>query len=69
LLFAQRLVASLSEPVQLGGQSLPVSASIGLAMFPADAQTTGSLIQAADRAMYEAKTLGRNRIVQYRDMV
>jgi predicted signal transduction protein with EAL and GGDEF domain len=39
----------------LGGERLEISASIGVAMFPADHLDVGGLIPAADKAMYEAK--------------
>jgi len=56
---AARLLAVMSEPVEIGGRMITVSASIGLAMTPgADAQT---LIAQADAAMYEAKAHGRDR--------
>ena len=50
------------------GHTFPLSApgaitiSLGVAMFPADADTATSLIQAADRSLYLAKQRGRNRV-------
>jgi len=41
----------------------PVSASIGYALAPADSQQPLKLLQLADEAMYEAKRLGKNRVV------
>jgi diguanylate cyclase (GGDEF)-like protein len=41
----------------------PVTASIGLAMFPGTGTTRGQLIQMADRALYRAKGAGRNRVM------
>lgn len=40
-----------------------VSASIGIAAYPESADDVRGLISSADRAMYEAKALGKNRIV------
>lgn len=40
-----------------------VSASIGIAAYPESADDVRGLISCADRAMYEAKALGKNRIV------
>lgn len=40
-----------------------ISISIGLACFPEDGQTISQLIQAADKALYQAKETGRNRLV------
>jgi diguanylate cyclase (GGDEF)-like protein len=58
---ASRVLAGLCEPLQLGETLLAVSASIGIALYPADEATGGRLIKAADTAMYRAKELGRNR--------
>lgn len=49
-------------------QSVPVTVSIGLASYPADAQSKEELIQAADRAMYLAKALGRNQVLVAADL-
>lgn len=43
----------------------PVTSSIGLACFPADAQSISGLVGKADHAMYAAKTSGRNRVCAY----
>lgn len=55
---AQRILEDLTVPVQIAGQEVVVGASIGIAMFPADASTATELIQRADRAMYRAKQRG-----------
>ncbi|WP_395016247.1 diguanylate cyclase [Dongia sp.] len=48
----------------MGERVIPsVTISIGLAMFPAHAQTRALLLQMADRALYQAKAAGRNRVV------
>jgi diguanylate cyclase (GGDEF)-like protein len=43
----------------------PITASIGVAAFPADARTTTALLKAADEAMYHGKQRGRNRVAFY----
>jgi diguanylate cyclase (GGDEF)-like protein/PAS domain S-box-containing protein len=57
---ARKIVAAISMPYQLDGQERPVDvgASIGIAIFPADASDADALIKAADSAMYGAKQLG-----------
>jgi diguanylate cyclase (GGDEF)-like protein/PAS domain S-box-containing protein len=42
-----------------------ISVSIGIAMFPAHGSTGEGLLQKADLALYEAKQMGKNRIVVY----
>ncbi|QUY41116.1 GGDEF domain-containing protein [Acaryochloris marina] len=45
-------------------QQVEMTASLGVATFPADAQTKEHLIKQADQALYGAKTSGRNRVHQ-----
>ncbi|MBY4677030.1 putative bifunctional diguanylate cyclase/phosphodiesterase [Marinobacterium arenosum] len=61
-LFANRLLAELSEPYQLEGRSMAVTASIGIALYPGDGRNSELLLRNADRAMYAAKRDGRNRV-------
>lgn len=49
----------------VGKETTQVTVSIGVATFPADAQTNLDLIAKADKALYAAKARGRNRIVAY----
>jgi diguanylate cyclase (GGDEF)-like protein len=57
---AQNLLAALGQPVQLSGHECQVTASIGIAMFPADASDVQTLTKNADTAMYLAKEDGKN---------
>ena len=59
-LVAQKLICALAEPFLVQGQEVVVSASIGIATYPADAQDGEALLAAADAVMYRAKQLGRN---------
>ena len=52
----------MASPCHLGTDNFRVTASIGVALFPADGTDATSLVQHADLAMYGAKELGRNRI-------
>ncbi len=45
------------------GTPLKVTASLGAACFPEDAEHKAELIQVADQALYKAKETGRNRVV------
>ena len=57
---AEKLLATISEPMELEGQSISVSPSIGIAVFPRDGDTAEVLIKNADAAMYLAKERGRS---------
>lgn len=52
---ATRLLETIRTPVVIDGLELRCGASIGLAMFPADAVDVDGLVKAADAAMYRAK--------------
>jgi diguanylate cyclase (GGDEF)-like protein/PAS domain S-box-containing protein len=56
---AEKLLHAVEIPVEVEGQSISVTPSIGIARFPADAQTPAELIKHADTAMYSAKARGR----------
>lgn len=52
---AQKLLRSLDEPVILEGATFSLKASVGISIFPDDAQEIETLIRYADVAMYTAK--------------
>ena len=58
---AEKLLSCLSRPVKRGQQSLQVSASIGIALYPQDGDSADALLTRADDAMYRAKALGKDR--------
>lgn len=62
---ADRIAGSLAQPITLRGKSIVMTASIGISLYPKDAEDTESLMQHADAAMYKAKAQGRNRIAFY----
>jgi diguanylate cyclase (GGDEF)-like protein/PAS domain S-box-containing protein len=57
---AERIVSRLSMPRRIENEEIAVSASVGIAMCPADGETVDSLLRHADTAMYHAKERGRN---------
>ena len=57
---ARKLVAALTEPIVYNGQAMSVSCSIGISVFPDDADNEEDLLRTADLAMYAAKDAGRN---------
>lgn len=57
-----RILGSLAAPFSIGGTSVSISASIGVALCPEEgAGDLDSLLRHADHAMYIAKQAGRNR--------
>ena len=52
---ADAVAKFLAEPVELAGRTLKIGASIGIAVYPEDAQNTDSLCVEADVRMYQAK--------------
>jgi diguanylate cyclase (GGDEF)-like protein len=59
LVLAAALREALVAPFELGGHTLSVSASVGLALFPEDGSNEKELLRSADVAMYQAKGHGR----------
>lgn len=61
---AERVAAHLSEalatPLRLGSKLMPMSASIGISLYPDHATDIDTLMQQADAAMYMAKQAGRS---------
>jgi diguanylate cyclase (GGDEF)-like protein/PAS domain S-box-containing protein len=58
---AQSIVDALARPFELAGELASVSASVGIALYPADARELPDLLSHADQAMYASKNAGRNR--------
>jgi diguanylate cyclase (GGDEF)-like protein len=64
---AQRVAASLSEPVALPEGSVVVGACVGVALYPADGAEVEELIRKADLALYRAKAAGRGEVRFFQD--
>jgi diguanylate cyclase (GGDEF)-like protein len=58
---ATRMIDAIAEPIQLPQQDVAITVSIGIALYPRDAEGGEPLVKSADTAMYRAKELGRNR--------
>jgi predicted signal transduction protein with EAL and GGDEF domain len=56
---AERIVTLLSEPYDIDGQHVVIGASVGVALAPADGETSEQLLGNADMALYQAKEDGR----------
>jgi diguanylate cyclase (GGDEF)-like protein/PAS domain S-box-containing protein len=59
---ADKIMQEISGPVEIAGQELHVTTSIGISHFPNDATDVNQLLKHADSAMYQAKEAGRNTI-------
>ncbi len=57
---ARKIIDALTQPMHLEGEDVFVSASIGITLFPDDADDLHTLLRHADTAMYRAKDAGRN---------
>ncbi|HEY3412861.1 MAG TPA: sensor domain-containing diguanylate cyclase [Armatimonadota bacterium] len=67
MILAERLCATIADErfhVD-GGESQPVTVSIGVASYPQDARNKTELVDAADHALYEAKRRGKNCVVPF----
>jgi diguanylate cyclase (GGDEF)-like protein len=63
---AERVLAALDHPFEIGGHAAVVGASIGIALFPDDGADAETLLKNADMAMFHAKAQGRNNFKFYR---
>jgi predicted signal transduction protein with EAL and GGDEF domain len=64
---AERIIASLQQPIAVNGRQHLVSASVGMTVFPADGTKLEDLLKAGDIAMYHAKEAGRGCAVFYQN--
>ena len=62
---AARIAQVFALPFSIDGQSIRVTASVGLAVAPDNGVTADQLIRHADIALYEAKNQGRDRAVMF----
>lgn len=56
---AEKIITVLSEPMQIQGEDLRITPSIGISMCPQDGRDTDELLKHADAALYQAKKMGR----------
>lgn len=57
---AAKLLDEIRQPSRIEGHEIYVSGSVGISLFPDDAEDVETLLKNADMAMYRAKELGKN---------
>ena len=57
---AEKIRLSLKQPIDLGGEEMHISCSIGIAVYPQSGTDAVELTKCADEAMYRAKEAGRD---------
>jgi diguanylate cyclase (GGDEF)-like protein/PAS domain S-box-containing protein len=62
---AEKVVAQLSEPIQVGPHELYVTISVGISVSPEHGVQADELVKCSDMAMYAAKTQGKNTYCFY----
>jgi diguanylate cyclase (GGDEF)-like protein/PAS domain S-box-containing protein len=60
-LILERAMAAINQPIQVEGNVMSISASIGVSLYPEDHVDADTLLRHADQAMYLAKDSGKNR--------
>ncbi|GAA4181909.1 putative bifunctional diguanylate cyclase/phosphodiesterase [Shinella granuli] len=62
---SENILALFAEGFEVLDKAYPVTASIGIAVYPEDARTLAELVANADAAMYQAKSQGKNGSARY----
>jgi len=62
---ANKLISIISQPYSLEAGECLIGTSVGIAQYPRDGENTDTLLDCADRAVYEAKSRGKNQHVVY----
>jgi diguanylate cyclase (GGDEF)-like protein len=58
----EQIVRNCSQPIKIGGRTVRLTLSVGVAIFPGDGRTAEELLRNADAAMYAVKDAGRNNL-------
>ena len=59
---ADKIIEELSRPIDIAGQDIHITPSVGISHYPNDATDVQQLLKHADNAMYQAKDAGRNTV-------
>jgi len=68
-LIARKVLDAFSQPILLDNHEVTIGFSIGISLFPDDAETTYGLIKNADMAMYHVKERGKNGFEFFSDQM
>lgn len=61
VIVAEKVLKAVHQPFEINGQSIVLSTSIGISLYPTDAQTPEALIEKSENAMRHIKRLGGNQ--------
>ncbi|NLC27830.1 MAG: GGDEF domain-containing protein [Campylobacteraceae bacterium] len=67
LYVARKILSALSSKIKIKNQDIFITSSIGVATYPKDANSAEDLIMKADRALYIAKSKGKNQVFSYKE--
>jgi len=62
ILFAEKIISVLAEPIVTQQGNITIGASVGIALYPQHGQDLKTLINKADKAMYRVKHAGKNGV-------
>lgn len=62
---SQRVLATVERPLVIRDETMHLTASVGISLYPKDGGNVAELLRKADHAMYRAKDQGKNRIQIY----
>ena len=57
---ALKVIEAVSQPYDIKGNTISITASVGVGIFPAHGEEVEKLMKSADRALFEAKHAGKN---------
>ncbi len=62
----EQILTALKRPHKFGAAQLQISGSVGIACFENEADTFSSIVERADKALYQAKNAGKNQVCSLR---
>lgn len=65
-LVADKIIHALSKPLKIAGETINLSTSVGISLFPTDGEDLEILINCADKAMYQVKSNKKNGYLFYK---